>query len=73
MKRLLHIRFPYKAQPDTVAKTIHNAKEDCGENFIVVSSIDDVEKTEFEIVYDPQLRQEKTEIVSGEGSLTWRP
>jgi hypothetical protein len=62
MKRILHIRFPLNIQPIHIEKTVHNTKTELGEYFNVVFSVDNIEKTDFEIVYDPNYKSEAIEM-----------
>lgn len=73
MGKILIVRYPKNTNPDTLKESHEATQRILGTGYAVLPFVTDVEKVEAEIVYDPHLSQERTEFISGEGSLSWRP
>lgn len=56
MKRLLIVRFPKTVNPANAELLAAKIRATINDLFIVLFVMDSVEKTEFEIVYDPHLK-----------------
>jgi hypothetical protein len=59
MKRILIVRLPSKYPPDILENISNRIKKEVGEDATVVVIAElGIEKSEFEIVYDPHLKPE---------------
>lgn len=56
MKRLLIVRFPKTLNPENAEFLTGKIRSTVAELFIVLFVVDNIEKTEFEIVYDPHFK-----------------